>query len=1073
LLAIGLNRAITKGVFKELRGAPIESVYNAFLFGALTAQSEMASTEAVMAGLRAGPGGMSRLMERMQNIGGYLHDETNALDEDWGFAYQLDYGMRVTKHDLHLLRSIPEEQRDQMQVWIDRLDDEAKAADPENWPATAARRQAEADAEFGQFALTIHPRGMYGNRDNRITFRTYATINNPQANFRGQATNKQVGRVVQWLNSGLFSSDNPAVNQFLRPQADESMDDYAVRMASILPGIGFKTSILSGMSTGPSRMARGAMDTHAVRKVLDVADARGELEDLYSRLTTGYAKHLREKRAGSGRGYNSPEPKFVDLLTADGKAMDWGPEKEAMMRGRLGRISDPKIRELYQDSEVLRFVANNNGRIPVMRDSNYEVIDDYFSQVVRQDEMDRLLADGQTEAAEAIGRMSGGQFMWFMWDIVRSDVDGFLDPHMGIARAAGLEPPRTGLALGAGYEASIAPGMPDPAYNMRLMQQDGQIMGATVMMDDLRALLVGTQHADARTGIHEFFHAMERWLDPSMRETVLTEYRAANGSTRTTWGREVSEWWADNAVAYFRQPGKFKGSRALRSSFEAVKSTLDIVETGRAKQATERTLVKDRTRAITKAEKAIARTKAPLGDLNTEVKAAVRAHEVAQRTLRSARGKKGVAELEGAVARADEDVLVATENVKSSRAGVRIAKEELKQQRLKARAAAGTPSAGGLTAAIKRREAAVEAAIAYDEAADAALAAARTARGKVSKRAAGARRRVPLDTHIRNRDAARDRLTKAQAKANKAAAAHQQAKDSLSDARAMPTKADKKMKAVAPPMTQAMQDLFDEILRPAEKPGIKWGPGSPIDAGQHYNIEEEALFRAGVEALMRAEDASHTLHYYNRSRSFVERSANHVYFGLYPASYMWGKVFPELLRFLLKEPFGLDAPLGGLFLANNIYRQVMTRQQFDEDFRADMVEKSDLFHLLAMMTPALPWEVPVNAPLWMRRMSEQGLTRIDKMEELREQYGGTIPENKLPTMPDIGDTSRLTKEMMTYAFGPLYAVDIGATVLSQGKEFTDALGTVDEVLTGNTQPSAPGGVPALPPGGMVPPMAPP
>lgn len=52
----------------------------------------------------------------------------------------------------------------------------------------------------------------------------------------------------------------------------------------------------------------------------------------------------------------------------------------------------------------------------------------------------------------------------------------------------------------------------------------------------------------------------------------------------------------------------------------------------------------------------------------------------------------------------------------------------------------------------------------------------------------------------------------------------------------------------------------------------------------------------GIDAQIRHE--SIPVHFYNTERSFFERTFNHVFFSLYPTSYMFGKVLPEYMRLL-------------------------------------------------------------------------------------------------------------------------------------------------------------------------------
>ena len=79
-----------------------------------------------------------------------------------------------------------------------------------------------------------------------------------------------------------------------------------------------------------------------------------------------------------------------------------------------------------------------------------------------------------------------------------------------------------------------------------------------------------------------------------------------------------------------------------------------------------------------------------------------------------------------------------------------------------------------------------------------------------------------------------------------------------------------------------------------------------------FNVDEYRIMEVLRMALLQAEEEAHRVHYYKRGRSWLERSINHPYLGMYPASYMWGKVLPEMIRFLVAKPFGVEAPMAGL-----------------------------------------------------------------------------------------------------------------------------------------------------------------
>jgi hypothetical protein len=86
-------------------------------------------------------------------------------------------------------------------------------------------------------------------------------------------------------------------------------------------------------------------------------------------------------------------------------------------------------------------------------------------------------------------------------------------------------------------------------------------------------------------------------------------------------------------------------------------------------------------------------------------------------------------------------------------------------------------------------------------------------------------------------------------------------------------------------------------------------------------------------------------------RSVLERSLNHPLFGIYPASYMWGKVLPETMKFLAKNPYAAT------YLIADVQRAIATQREYDPDMEAAMskIDKSSTAFLLDYLTPSLPW----------------------------------------------------------------------------------------------------------------------
>ena len=164
-----------------------------------------------------------------------------------------------------------------------------------------------------------------------------------------------------------------------------------------------------------------------------------------------------------------------------------------------------------------------------------------------------------------------------------------------------------------------------------------------------------------------------------------------------------------------------------------------------------------------------------------------------------------------------------------------------------------------------------------------------------------------------------------------------------------------------------------------------------LQAVREARVDEETIWNTvmdGIDAQIRHE--SIPVHFYNPNRSFFERTFNHVFFSLYPTSYMFGKVLPEYMRLLyatrtkslaglVLEPyervlrlasggkFSLKAwsdfaPLVGFSAAYKI-RQAMLREMSNED----PTEYDPLmFFLTQTLIPGLPTDITVGvnvAPL--------------------------------------------------------------------------------------------------------------
>jgi len=86
-------------------------------------------------------------------------------------------------------------------------------------------------------------------------------------------------------------------------------------------------------------------------------------------------------------------------------------------------------------------------------------------------------------------------------------------------------------------------------------------------------------------------------------------------------------------------------------------------------------------------------------------------------------------------------------------------------------------------------------------------------------------------------------------------------------------------------------------------------------------------------------------------RSVLERSLNHPLFGLYPASYMWGKVLPETVKFFAKNPYAAT------YVIADVQRAIAIQREYDTEMeeKISAVDRSAGAFLLDYMTPGLPW----------------------------------------------------------------------------------------------------------------------
>ena len=129
---------------------------------------------------------------------------------------------------------------------------------------------------------------------------------------------------------------------------------------------------------------------------------------------------------------------------------------------------------------------------------------------------------------------------------------------------------------------------------------------------------------------------------------------------------------------------------------------------------------------------------------------------------------------------------------------------------------------------------------------------------------------------------------------------------------------------------------------------------------------EEMAYRAFQYVYNKTLEEANRVHYVDPQRSFFERTINHPMLGLYPYTYMFKKILPELVGFLFKRPFGLVAPGAGYAAYHKLREYLEYEIEQDIDLRDAIAAKQESLYMLGMMFPGVPWDVSVVPPSWLR-----------------------------------------------------------------------------------------------------------
>lgn len=228
--------------------------------------------------------------------------------------------------------------------------------------------------------------------------------------------------------------------------------------------------------------------------------------------------------------------------------------------------------------------------------------------------------------------------------------------------------------------------------------------------------------------------------------------------------------------------------------------------------------------------------------------------------------------------------------------------------------------------------------------------------------------------------------------------------------------------------------------------------------------EEETLYNAIGFGIDNAMDNADKTHFFNTGRGFLEKSINHPVFGMYPTSYMFGKVLPEYARMLFMSPtksvagvvlapymaivkgvsfgkfspedWGKFAPLVG-FSAMLKIRQAYVES---ENMKGEQEKNPLVYFLVNTMIPGLPTDISVSPSAPVRQIiqnvgTERGVTAGDVGYGIGQMAANTMGVGRLASQTsDIIDqfTKKNEGDFGGGTGGPLGAAGemIGSTVES-------------------------------------------
>lgn len=183
----------------------------------------------------------------------------------------------------------------------------------------------------------------------------------------------------------------------------------------------------------------------------------------------------------------------------------------------------------------------------------------------------------------------------------------------------------------------------------------------------------------------------------------------------------------------------------------------------------------------------------------------------------------------------------------------------------------------------------------------------------------------------------------------------------------------------------------------------------PTGDAAAYQLEQGLAQSAVMAAMTEKFKDAYRLQYYAQTRTMAERTINHPIFGIYPASYMWGKLAPEMFRFITDTPFGLNtgAVAYGMY---DMQKALGVQSYLDPQWAKEQAKwgQSQAAWFAGYLLPTVPWDISAAVPGYARDLVKQG-----EANEQRISTGGfSKPTDWHPPFQKLSDYTSPLRPVM-------------------------------------------------------------